>query len=100
MISAPIDRYRQLAAEVSELRPNIVGRENASGYLALFDEFVRECELGLALHAVCDYLLESGSPRPEARVIERVHTLHRSMGIEGDCVDRLRQRAGSEVSPT
>jgi hypothetical protein len=97
-MSAPIDRYRQLAAEVSELRPNIVGRENASGYLALFDEFVRECELGLALHAVCDYLLESGSPRPGPSVIERIDALHRSMKIQDDCVDRLRQRAGSEVS--
>ena len=38
----PMEKYRQLAARVSELRPILERGENASGYLALFDEFVRE----------------------------------------------------------
>ena len=77
---------------MSELRPILERGENASGYLALFDESVRESELGLALHAVCDYLLEPGPASPESGIIENIRSLHGSMRIEDDCVDRLRQK--------
>jgi hypothetical protein len=86
------DRYRELAARVGELRPNLIGYENAIGYLAIFDEFVRECERGLAVHTVCDYLLEPGTPRPETTVIERIQELHLSMKLDDDCVHRLHEK--------
>lgn len=87
-------RFEELRAGVEELRPILVAEQRAHGYLSLFDEFVREAELGLALHTVCDYLLESETPRPEATTVERIRALHASMEIEDDCLDRLRQKAG------
>jgi len=60
----------------------------------LFDEFVRETELGLALHTVCDYLLESETPRPEATTVEQIRALHTSMEIKDDLPWPARQKAG------
>lgn len=34
----------------------------AAGYLKFFDDFLEEGEFGLALHALCDYLLEPDVP--------------------------------------
>ena len=88
-----IDRFRRLATKLGELRPILLGGDNAGGYLDLFDRFLEHNELGLALHAVCDYLLEPASPSPEISMIENILTLHQSMEIEDDCVDRLRRKA-------
>ncbi len=76
-----------------ELRSSLAGRKNANDRLDLFDELVTEQEFGLALHEVCDYPLEQGSPRPETTVIEGIQAPHESMKLEDDCVHRLRQKA-------
>jgi len=72
---------------VTELRSIPERDEKAGGYLDLFDGFVREAELGLALHAICDYLLEPDAPLAEGTVIENIQALHSSMELEDDCVD-------------
>jgi len=88
------EKFEELRAGVEQLRPILADEQRALGYLSLFDEFVRETELGLALHTVCDYLLESETPRPEATTVEQIRALHTSMEIEDDCLGRLRQKAG------
>ena len=55
-----------------------------------FEEFVREHEFDLALHAVCDYLAES-APVQEPSILDQVKRLHCLMGIEDDCLLRLTQ---------
>jgi hypothetical protein len=76
-----------------ELRSDIAMPQDARGYCELFDEFVRECEFGLALHAVCDYLLEPLTPAVGEATTERIQALHESMKILDDCVAKLRQKA-------
>jgi hypothetical protein len=49
-------QFEDLRRDVLGLRP-ILTSPDAGGYLTLFDEFVRECELALA-HCVCDFLEE------------------------------------------
>ncbi len=88
-----IRRFDELRARVEQLRPILADKQDAYGYLSLFDEFVREAEFGLALHAVCDCLLEPETPRPEPTTVERIRALHALMEIEDDCLDRLRQKA-------
>ncbi len=82
-----------LRSRITELRPILADRDDASGYLSLFDEFVLECELGLALQCVCDYLNEPHVPAPDAATIERLEELHSTMEMGDDCVDLLRSKS-------
>lgn len=88
-----VKRIEEMRNSVNELRSVLAEGQGAEGYLALFDEFVRECELGLALHNVCDYLLEPGTPATSARTLERIRRLHGDMEIEDDCLERLKAKA-------
>jgi hypothetical protein len=49
-----------VAAQLQSLRP-ILLTEHGHSFLDLFDEFMREQEFELALHVVCDYILEPDS---------------------------------------
>lgn len=83
-----------LREAVSQLRPILSVGRSASGYLALFDEFIREFELGLALHCVCDYLLEDDAGAADRQIVDRVSALHQVMCLDDDCVFRLREKMG------
>jgi hypothetical protein len=72
---------------------NVVSVEWNSDAPAIFDEFIREHEWSLALHVVCDCLLEQTTP-PEPAVVEQIQTLHDMMKIEDSCVMKLRRKAG------
>jgi hypothetical protein len=61
------------------------------GFLNLFDEFMRENELGLALDVVCDFILGPDSPRIDGATIDRLEALHLAMNMKDDCVERLRR---------
>jgi hypothetical protein len=63
----------------------------------VFDEFVREHEWGLALHVVCDYLLEPTAQAAPEAVIQQIQSLHAAMGIEDTCVADLRGKAQQQV---
>jgi|SRR5271163_4604480 len=58
----------------------------------LFDEFVQEHEWELALHLVCDYLLEPKTHAQPEAVIQEIRDLHDVMGIEDTCIADLRQK--------
>ena len=60
-----------------------------SEYRKTFDEFLREQEFGLALHAVCDYLTEIGAPI-DSSLAEQLEHLHEAMQIKDDCLIQLR----------
>jgi len=63
----------------------------------IFDEFVREHEWGLALHVVCDYLLEPATQAAPIAVIQQIQILHEAMAIEDTCVADLRAKAEQDV---
>ena len=47
------------AERLASLRPLLADSRDAQKYLRLFDEFIRECEFGLALATLCDFLFET-----------------------------------------
>ncbi len=83
-------KRKKLVSRLMAFRPVLVhGR--ASGYLNLFDEFMRETELGSALNLICDFMLEPDSPKIDAATIDRIENLHSTLEMEDDCVKRLRR---------
>ena len=60
----------------------------------LFDDFVREHEWELAMHLICDYLMEPKSQAASTAVIQQIETLHKTMGIVDTCVANLLAKAG------
>lgn len=63
----------------------------------LFDDFVREHEWGVALHLVCDHLLEPTAQAAPEAVIQQIQSLHEAMGIKDTCVADLRGKAQQQV---
>jgi len=55
----------------------------------LFDEFLREHEFELALHVLCDYLLEPTTQPAAPTVVKLIEKLHASMQIVDNCVADL-----------
>jgi hypothetical protein len=88
-MSTSIGRSQDLANRLEDLRHILTGKPEAAGYLKFFDDFLEEGEFGLALHAVCDYLLEPDVPAVDGPTMERIRYLHTSMEIRDECVDQL-----------
>ena len=86
------DHYRDLANRLKSLRGLISDPPNGAKYAELFDEFVSVSEFELALHALCDSLLESVSALPDQTALDQIELLHQRMGLRDDCVSRLRQK--------
>lgn len=84
-------RIQELKSSLAQLRPILEGPEQ-QGYLALFDELVEHHEFGLALHCVCDYLLEPQTAAPDQVTAQRITWLHSAMQIEDECIESLRER--------
>jgi len=82
---------KEVAAQLQSLRP-IMLTEHGHSFLDLFDEFMREQELELALHVVCDYILEANSLTVSNATVEQVRRLHTEMEIVDDCVEDLQNR--------
>ena len=73
---------------------NVVSTEWNPDASAVFDEFIREHEWELALHVVCDYLLEPATPAAAPELIAKIQNLHEIMGLEDSCVTDLHRKAG------
>jgi hypothetical protein len=54
-----------------------------------FEEFMREHEFELALHVLCDYLLEPTTQPVAPTVVKLIEKLHASMQIVDNCVADL-----------
>jgi hypothetical protein len=77
-----------VAAQLQSLRP-ILLTEHGHSFLDLFDEFMREQEFELALHVVCDYILEPNTLTVSNATVEEIRRLHTEMRIVDDCVEDL-----------
>jgi hypothetical protein len=82
---------RELQDRLRALRPLLVG-ERANDSRDLFDEFVQECEFELALHAVCDFVLDPASPIVSKPILNQIQTLHALMEIDDDCAEKWKNR--------
>ena len=85
-----------MKAKLSPLR-TVLSTGGDVKWSELFDEFVEQHEWELALHAVCDYLLEPTTLAPPAAVIQQIQILHEAMRIEDTCVADLRGKAKQHV---
>src|SRR5438270_10883689 len=66
----------------SEL-PALAANESS---LALFDEFVREEEFGLAVNVICDCLVHQ-TPVVSTAALDSIKALYRMMHFEDQCLD-------------
>lgn len=82
---------RDLQGRLIALRPSFIG-EKADRPRDLFDEFVREWEFELALHAVCDFVLDNAFPITSETILNEIQSLHALMRIDDDCVEKLKNR--------
>jgi hypothetical protein len=79
---------RDLQEGLQALRPILLG-ERGHSFLDLFDEFVEQREFGLALHALCDFMLDPDSPRVSKSILDQIRRLHALMKIDDHCVEEL-----------
>ena len=86
--------FRDVADRLEALRNVFPAGKEGSRYLGFFEEYLRANELELALHAVCDFLLEPTTPQPADDALSKIKTLHELMGLEDDCVPKLRRKSG------
>jgi hypothetical protein len=63
--------------------------EGARSALDVFDEFGQQQEFKLALHAVCDFILDSNSRQVSESIINEILHLHTAMEIDDACVQEL-----------
>ena len=90
--------WPELAAEIEGLRSVFPPSEQSAVATRWFDEFLRENELELALHVVCDFLLEPEAPAASQQVQSVIEQLHTKMEIVDDCVARLRIKAAQQLN--
>ena len=65
----------------------LTGRDHS--FLDLFDEFMQQHEFGLALHVVCDFILDPDSPPANKSTVDQIQGLHIAMKIDDRCVEEL-----------
>jgi hypothetical protein len=88
---------QEMAQKLGNLKPLLsTGGDDVNQF---FDDFVREQEWGLALHVVCDYLLERKTQTAPTAVIQQIEALHEAMGIVDTCAADLRRKAGRGGTP-
>jgi hypothetical protein len=81
----------KLQAQLQSLR-TVLPSENGGPLLRVFDEFMQQHEFGLALHVVCDFILDRDPPWVDKSILEWVESLHAVMGIDDGCVQALRNK--------
>jgi hypothetical protein len=79
---------REVQAQLQSLRPLLL-TERGQSLLDFFDEYVEQREFELALHIVCDFLLETNSPQVNKSTIDKIQHLHAAMKIDDGCVEKL-----------
>jgi hypothetical protein len=87
------DLWHDLTIELQTLRTLFPSSEAGITAAEYFDEYLSVNELGLALHVVCDFLLEPDQPPTSHELQAQLQRLHSRMEITDDCVNRLHDKA-------
>ncbi|MGD1100939.1 MAG: hypothetical protein ABSA59_02640 [Terriglobia bacterium] len=83
------DHYRLLGDQLGGMKNLLTDAQR----LRYFEESLAANELGEALHALCDFLLEPDTPPVSGGVLEQIKSLHDRMELKDDCVEKLKQKA-------
>lgn len=86
------EHWRRVGDALRALRGLISDR----GRLRYFEESLDANELEIALHALCDFLLEPNTPSVSGDVLEQIEGLHSLLQLRDDCIERLRQKASGQ----
>jgi hypothetical protein len=91
-------RNKELKNRLRNLKPLLAsGTEPA--YERAFNEFVDHDEFDLALHALCDFLLEPNTAPPQLEDLREIDALHQMMDVTDDCMKRLGEKSGIVYTP-
>jgi hypothetical protein len=97
-----MNELEQRWTEVRELLLPLESIFDSSSTGSRSREFFRETldanELEVALHAVCDFLLESPSVRVNETDLNRIRSAHQVMVIEDDCIEKLSGRCVTNLN--
>ncbi len=85
-------RGADLRTRLETLRPIFSSGGKGETFCALFDEFLENRELGLALEVLCDFLLEPDVPPPSETEFNKIAALHAIMEVQDNCLSRLRDK--------
>jgi hypothetical protein len=90
--------YRIVGERLERLKPLLSDADRRR----YFEESLAANELEIALHALCNYLLEPGTPSVSRAALNEIESLHAQMEIEDDCARRLAEKGqgGEMVSGT
>jgi hypothetical protein len=80
--------FRDLHNRLGVLR-ELFDAEESSEHLKFFDEYLSVNEFELALHALCNFLLESTTPAVDEIALKEIQALHIQMELEDDCTRQL-----------
>jgi hypothetical protein len=80
-----------MQSQLKNLRSVLV-TERSRAFLGLFDEFVEHDEFEVALHTLCDFVLESDSSPVATTIVDQIQHLHATMKINDSCVEQLRNK--------
>lgn len=94
------EHYRSVSAQLLTLETIFDNSERGKGYRNYFRELLGANELEIALHAVCDFLIEQSVPPKDAQVLIRIDDLHKQMQIHDDCVDKLKRIRNVSILPS
>ena len=82
--------YTELTNRILQLRSLLSGAGDQT--FEFFDEFLREHEFGLALHVICDFLIDSPTARISISTLNEIHDLHEEFRLEDECVTKLEEK--------
>jgi hypothetical protein len=82
---------KELQDRLRNLR-SVLETERSGAFLDLFDEFLEQHEFELALHTLCDFVLESDSPSVPTALLDQIQFLHTTMKINDGCMQQLRNK--------
>jgi hypothetical protein len=84
-----LERWADLRRSLLALRPLLVSDFATQRF---FDELLEANEFGVALYALCDYLLEQPVMSVGLEEIRRIEDLHRKMQLRDECSAELRTK--------
>ena len=85
--------FREIAVRLETLRNVFSSGKQGAKYEAFFDEYLQANDLELALHAVCDFLLDSTTRQPTDLALRTIESLHNLMELRDDCVAKLKEKS-------
>jgi hypothetical protein len=85
--------YAEMTPRLMALRPLFSLNENLASYRDFFDELLEANEFEVALHALCDFLMEPGIPGIGLEEIEEIEKIHQRMKLEDNCGTGLRAKS-------